>query len=392
MKVLHIIDSGGLYGAEMVLLNLVAEQMKLGLEPTIASIGKKHIPEKPLETEAIKRGFRVVKFRMFPGPNPYGMLKVLRYARHNGFDILHSHGYKGDVAFGLMPRGFRKLPLVSTLHGWTSVKGISKNAIYEWLQRKSLGHMDAVVLVHEAMLSHPRLKNLNGVNFHVVNNGIPISNDAPSEAPSFTPSDDAELDQQIVSFCTKGFTIGSIGRLSKEKGYKYLIEALALLTRNRIEARLIILGEGSERKSLDNLVEDHNLRDMVLMPGYIAHAKKNIPHFNLFVLPSITEGLPITLLEAMQANVPIIATNVGGMSEVLQEGKGGLLVDPGRPKNLAEAISRLYHDPSLAKDLASASYQTALTKYTSKTMALAYLDSYEKSIRHTHLRFDYHVE
>jgi len=88
MRVLHIIDSGGLYGAEMVLLNLVAEQMKMGLEPVIASIGEKGIKEKPLETEAIKRGLRVGKFRMLPGPNLPGMFKVLRYAQKHGFDIL----------------------------------------------------------------------------------------------------------------------------------------------------------------------------------------------------------------------------------------------------------------------------------------------------------------
>jgi len=137
MKILHVTDSGGLYGAEMVLLNLVAEQMKTGLEPTIASIGEKWIQEKPFETEAVKRGLRVVKFRMFPGPNLPGMFKVLRYAQKYGFDILHSHGYKGDVAFGSMPKSIRKLPLVSTLHGWTSVVGFSKNRIYEWLQKKA---------------------------------------------------------------------------------------------------------------------------------------------------------------------------------------------------------------------------------------------------------------
>lgn len=72
MKVLHIIDSGGLYGAEVVLLNLVTEQVKQGLEPIIASIGEKGIAEKPLETEATMRGFRIEKFRMTPGPNYMG--------------------------------------------------------------------------------------------------------------------------------------------------------------------------------------------------------------------------------------------------------------------------------------------------------------------------------
>ena len=114
MKILHIIDSGGLYGAEMVLLNLVAEQIKLGLEPTIASIGEKGIVEKPLETEVIKRGFKLKKFRMQPGPDYMGASKILRFAKQEYFDLMHSHGYEGNI-FSL--RGVKIIYLKSAATG-----------------------------------------------------------------------------------------------------------------------------------------------------------------------------------------------------------------------------------------------------------------------------------
>ena len=398
MKILHIIDSmdrGGLYGAEVVILNLVDEQIKIGLDPSIASIGEKKMGEKPLETEALIRGFKVKKFRMFPGPNIHGMLKVLFYARQNGFDILHSHGYKGDVAFGLIPKKLRKLPLISTLHGWTSVNGLSKNAIYEWLQRKSLGHMDAVVLVHKGMLSNPSLAKLTGVNFHVVNNGIPISDNTSPQRTQQAQITQAEqltqetqstqvtqrtqkLDQNIIDFCQSGWTIGSIGRLSTEKGYRYLIEALALLIKENIDARLVIIGEGYERNLLEELAFKSNLKDRILFPGYRDNAKYYLPYFNVFVMSSLTEGLPITLLEAMQAKVPIVATKVGGIPEVLQNGKGGLLVEPDNPNDIAKAVSSIYNNPNIAGDLASVSYQEAVTHYSSKAMASGYLDVYKE--------------
>jgi glycosyltransferase involved in cell wall biosynthesis len=423
MRILHIIDSGGLYGAEMVLLNLVDEQRKMGLDPAIASIGVTWISEKPLETEARKRGLPLVKFRMFPGPNLPGMLKVLRYAQKRGFDILHSHGYKGDVAFGLMPKKLRKLPLVSTLHGWTSVNGFSKNAIYEWLQKKSLRHMDAVVLVHKGMLSHPKLKKLKGINFHIVHNGIPVdSHSAPSQSlnvptsssqtfsrsvsspshpPTFAPSE--PLDTKILDFCSKGFTIGSIGRLSTEKGYKYLIEAFSLLikkdktnqpvnhlTNPRVDhstnkpfdhltnAKLVIIGEGYERKLLEELVVKYKLKYKVLLPGYRDNAKHYLPYFNAFVISSLTEGLPITLLEAMQAKVPIVATSVGGIPDALSNGEAGILVDPKNPESLAEAIDQLYHNESFCFRLTSAAYQRALECYTRTKMASDYLKVYRR--------------
>jgi glycosyltransferase involved in cell wall biosynthesis len=382
MKILHIIDSGGLYGAEVVLLNLVAEQIKLGLQPAIASIGEKGIREKPLETEALKRGFKVKKFRMRPGPNYLGALKILRFAHQNSFDLMHSHGYKGDILFGFMPKSIRKLPLVTTVHGYVSINGFTKMKLYEWLDAKSLRSIDAVVLVSEAMRSHPQLKGRKGINLHVVHNGIPFpDNTTPSQIPNFATSGYQELDPTIVDFCNSGYAISSIGRLSAEKGYKYLIEAVYLLVKQGLEARLVIIGEGYERNFLEELMLKFELKGRVILPGYRENASFYLPYFKIFVLPSLTEGLPITMLEAMHAKIPIVATRVGGISEVLQNGRGGLLVEPVSPINLAEAISSIYHNPKLAKDIASASYREVVTQYTSETMALGYLDIYLKVTR-----------
>jgi len=314
------------------------------------------------------------------------------------FDILHSHGYKGDVAFGSMPKSIRKLPLVSTLHGWTSVNGISKNALYEWLQRKSLRRMDAVVLVNKSMLSHPKLNHLNRINFHVVNNGIPISdspfNDLPNEQfnhltnPQFDHLTNQQLDKEIIDFCSGSFTIGSIGRLSTEKGYRYLIEAFALLLKKDIDARLIIIGEGYERKQLEELVVDFGLKDKVLLlkdkvllPGYRDKAKQYLPYFNAFVLSSLTEGLPMTLLEAMQAKVPIVATRVGGIPDALSNGEAGLLAEAQNPKALAEALSRIYKNSNLASELVDKAYHRLSSEYSSQNMALGYLKIYNNLIQ-----------
>jgi len=378
MKILHIIDSGGLYGAEMVLLNLVAEQIKMGLDPTIASISEKHISEKPLETEALKRGFKVRKFRMRPGPNFLGALKILQFAHQKGFDLMHSHGYKGNILFGFLPKNVRKLPFVATLHGWTSTDGLKKMKLYEWLDAKSLRFIDAVILVSHAMKSHHKLKNLNGIKLHVVNNGIPLLDfHAPSQPHNIATSGPPSIDQSIVDFCNKTFTIGSIGRLSTEKGYTYLIEALALLIKEGIDARLVIIGEGYDRSFLEKLVEQFVLIDRVSMPGYRAHARNYIPFFDVFVISSFTEGLPVTLLEAMQARTPIVATKAGGIPRVLKNCQEGLLVETCSSESLAQAIHNVYLDPSLANKLIMFAYQKATTEYTSAKMALQYLQIYK---------------
>jgi glycosyltransferase involved in cell wall biosynthesis len=375
MRVLHIIDSGGLYGAETVLLNLAMEQEKAGVCAVIASIGEKGIGEKPLETEAQKRGIDAVKFRMTPGPNLPGMLRVLRYAVSNNFDILHSHGFKGNVAFGFIPKRLRRLPLVATLHGYTGTEGLSKKRIYEWLDLKSLRHIDAVVLVSRGMLSNRGISRMGHVDFHVVNNGIP-DRDLTTDGPEVR-----QPDLEIAEFCSRGFTVGSIGRLSPEKGHRYLIGALGLLVKRGIDARVVILGEGGEREALKRQAEDAGVPGRVLMPGYRADAGDYLPCFNIFALPSLTEGLSITLLEAMQAGVPVIASRVGGIPEVLEDGLCGMLVEPSREDLLAEGIYGIFHRRNEARQAAERARMRVRDHYSIRAMAGGYLRIYEELLK-----------
>jgi glycosyltransferase involved in cell wall biosynthesis len=394
LKILHIIDSGGLYGAEVMLLNLVAEQVKLGLEPVIASIGEKGIDEKPLEAEAEQRGLAVRKFRMRPGPNLFGAFKVLRYAWRGGFDLLHSHGYKGNILFGLLPRFFRKISMVSTLHGYTYIGGFSRMGLYEWLDSLSLRFMDAVVLVDQTMRSHPKLKKLSGVEFRVINNGIPVLPDsAPSNVHTFTRSGteaasvekvggseggEWSVSAKIVEFCQRGFTIGAVGRLSPEKGFDHLMDAIAALIAEGRNIQLVIMGEGESRKDLENQSAALGLGDRLLMPGYVPNAKSFLSRLWLFAMPSLTEGLPMVLLEAMAAGVPIVARRVGGIPAMLGQGRAGILVPPLDVVALKEGIRAVMDHPVAARQRAAAAAEHVRTAYSSRAMAERYLDVYRQ--------------
>ena len=254
MRILHTIDSGGLYGAEVMLLALVEEQIKLGLQPVIASIGEKLVEPKPIEVAARQKGIAVEVFQMFPGPNVAGAMKILRYAWRNHFDIIHSHGYKSNVLLGFLPRSIRKLPMVTTHHGYTSTSGFSRGRLYEWLDSISLRLVDEVVLVNHGMLRHPKISRFKGVEFHVVDNGIPIEegvhgNTNASNRLGQTPDN---VEAEIIDFCKNSFTIGSIGRLSREKGLKVLIDALLVVVNNGIDVRLVIIGDGYLRHEIGN--------------------------------------------------------------------------------------------------------------------------------------------
>lgn len=369
MKILHIIDSGGMYGAEVMLLTLVAEQIKLGMEPVIASIGELHITEKPLETEARRRGIKVKTFRMRSGPNIAGAFEVIRFAWQESFDLIHSHGYKGNILFGLMPRFLRRLPMVATLHGWTWTGGWGRMSLYEWLERLSLRFIDQVVVVNKAMRDKVRLKNI-----HVVNNGIPIDR---GDISGRTEDEKCQFDPEIAAFCRDGFTIGTIGRLSPEKGYDILLDAVKIVAEKNPEVRLVILGEGDERDALKAQIKRLGFEQRVLMPGYVANAKRYLPLFRVFALSSLTEGLPIVILEAMQAGVPIVATRVGGVPEALQDGKAGVLVPVARVQDLAIGIQRIMKEESVAREMTSVAREWLKINYSANAMAFNYRRIYD---------------
>jgi glycosyltransferase involved in cell wall biosynthesis len=370
MKILHVIDSGGLYGAEVMLLNLVSEQVRQGIEPIIASIGDPCCGEKPLEVEARRRGLKVETFRMRPGFNIAGAFKVLRFALREGTEILHSHGYKGNILFGLMPKSLRRIPMVATLHGWTWTSGWDRMRLYEWLDRLSLRFIDAVVVVNGAMREKVRIKGL-----HVVNNGIPTDETHDSKTHDATDAANA-IDPIIASFCSEGFTIGAIGRLSPEKGFDILLDAVKEVAETNPEVRLVIFGEGDERGALEAQIKRLGLEERVLMPGYVSSAGRFLPLFRVFVLSSLTEGLPIVILEAMRAGVPIVATRVGGVPNTLQHGRAGLLVDPSDSSDLAMGILKLVNDLPLRALLLEQGKILVRDEFSSNKMAEEYRKLY----------------
>lgn len=365
MQVLHIIDSGGMYGAEVMLLNLVREQLVLGIKPVIASIGSKGCGEKAIEKEAYRQNIDVQPFRMLPGPNYIGAKRVLQYAQAIGCNLLHSHGYKGNILFGFMPKMVRRLPLITTVHGWTSTSGLYRIRIYEWLDAISLRYMDAVVLVNRGMLQHPKFGNFDSGNVHVINNGIAIKkekNDIPCDIHKWLTG--------------AGVKIVAVGRLSPEKGFANLLEAMSIVVKQGANVHLTLLGEGGLRQELERQVVHLGLEDRVVMPGFIENASELFHRFDLLVMPSLTEGLPITILEAMRAQVPIIASAVGGIPNILEDGVNGILVQPGKVEELSAAMNKLVASLSLREQFAEKSYFLFKQNYSASQMALAYRQLY----------------
>jgi glycosyltransferase involved in cell wall biosynthesis len=145
--------------------------------------------------------------------------------------------------------------------------------------------------------------------------------------------------------------VGTVASLSPEKGLSNLVEAAALLPYPGTRVRFIIVGEGECRPDLEALVRARDLADAFEFKGFQAETLKCLYGFDLFVLPSLSEGLSSAILAAMAASLPVIATNVGGIPELVRHGHNGLLVPPGDPNSLAKAIQFLCDNPQEAREM-----------------------------------------
>jgi glycosyltransferase involved in cell wall biosynthesis len=181
----------------------------------------------------------------------------------------------------------------------------------------------------------------------------------------FLPEEEARnrlkiQDSQVV--------IGTVANLYPAKGLEYLIEAASMIRNRFVAIKFIVMGEGMERKKLEELIKKHNLENIFFLVGAISDARKYLKAFNVFVLPSVKEGFPWVILEAMAAEVPIVATKVGALPEIIEDKKTALLVEPSDAKELSQAILTLLENYSFRISMAESAKKVVEEKFSLEKM------------------------
>jgi len=159
------------------------------------------------------------------------------------------------------------------------------------------------------------------------------------------------------------FIIGYVGRLSKEKGIEYLLKAGEILKQQGRHIKIIIIGDGQEREFLECISLQSGLKENVIFAGFLIDVERWLPAIDVFVLPSLTEGTPLALLEAMLCGIPVVASKVGGVPDIVKSGMNGILVQPGSAQEIADAISLLYDDKDVRLKFGKEAQATVKTKY-----------------------------
>jgi glycosyltransferase involved in cell wall biosynthesis len=157
--------------------------------------------------------------------------------------------------------------------------------------------------------------------------------------------------------------LGFCGRLSPEKGIRYLIEAAAALSKAGLPIKLMIMGNGPERPLIEKLTNSLRLKEKVIMTGFREDARELMAVFDLFVLPSLTEGTPMALLEAMSMGLPVIASAVGEVPTIIGLGENGLLISPGRTDQIVHAVRRITENSEFRDKISNAALETIKIRF-----------------------------
>jgi glycosyltransferase involved in cell wall biosynthesis len=261
-------------------------------------------------------------------------VSVLRKCR---VDLVHAHGYRADVIALIAARAFR-LPVVSTCHGF--IANDSRQSLYNRLDMFLLRYFTRVIAVSTPMRDELIARGVNSGRVDVIANAVEVVGVAGA-------SQKRRQMRTRLGFGDRDFVFGFVGRLSDEKGVGHLVQATKRVIAEHESSRVLIVGAGPARESLEAAVGALGLASRVHFAGFQADTSDWYAAMDAFVLPSLTEGTPMALLEAMSHRLPVIATSVGGVPSVVSHLQNGVLVPPGDPIGLCDAMGLVVGDGAL---------------------------------------------
>jgi L-malate glycosyltransferase len=300
-------------------------------------------------------------------------LETRRRLREFRPEILHTHGYKENVLGAAAGRASCRPRLVQTYHGIQENLTGWAGAKMRWYDRLNsfVGRLagDAFIGVSSEIAQILR-ERYPGKDVRCIRNGIDVGCVAPSRA--------RDAVRERIGVARDAFVVGTVGRLMPVKAFDRLIAALAQLRRDRagLDAQLVIVGDGPLRRELVECAKRLGVSGQTTFVGARSDVYDLMAAFDVFALPSLHEGIPMVILEAMAIGVPIVANRVGGIPEILEDGRDALLVEAAAPGALAHAIGRLAADPSLRAALARSARRQAEARFSITATAASVVDLY----------------
>jgi glycosyltransferase involved in cell wall biosynthesis len=334
VRIVHVLAPAGFGGLESVVRGLAVGQRERGHEVHVLPVFPDHAELADARTFIRSLTDRQVEvLPLVVGARRYLRERAWMRRAFTGLrpEVVHTHGMRADAVDAPVARR-EAIPTLTTVHGFTG--GNWKMRLSENVHVSTLRRLDAVVAVSRPLAGRLREAGVRAARVHVVPNAW-----VPLPAPTLSRA----RARAALGVEADRFHVGWVGRLSREKGADVLLDAVARLADLPLQVSLV--GSGPERGALEDRLRSAGLGAWVRLHGAIEDAGRIFRAFDAFVLSSRTEGTPIALLEAIAAGVPVVATSVGGVPDVVSPAEAKL-VAPEDPAALAAAIRELYTEPA----------------------------------------------
>jgi glycosyltransferase involved in cell wall biosynthesis len=316
----------------------------------------------PFLEEARRNGFAAHALE-HDTPNLRAAVDELAGHLHDfGAEVLCCNGYKADLLGRIAARRVR-IPVIAVSRGWT--RETWKVRLYESLDRLHLRWMDRVVCVSEGQAARVRQAGVSEHRVVVIHNAIDAER---FERPD--PDCRARLLEYFAQPPSR--LIGAVGRLSPEKGFGVLVDAARQIARREPATGFLLFGDGALRDNLARRIDAAGLAGRFILAGFRDDLDCLLPGLDALVLSSFTEGLPNVVLEAFAAEIPVVATSVGGTPEVVTDGVNGYLVPPGDPDALARRIGDVLASEDQRRAMGGRGRQRIQEEFTFENQARAY--------------------
>jgi glycosyltransferase involved in cell wall biosynthesis len=362
-KIAHVTFDMRIGGAEQVILNLALNTDMNRFDVRVLCLEKEI---GPLGRQLEKRKIKIISFNRKPGFD-VKLIKDLRdHIVESQIDILHCHQYTPYV-YGLLASLGTPCKIIFTEHGrffpdTKKLKRVMINPVFEKFTRSITAISSATV---DALV---QFENFSRKRIMLIYNGL---DDAGYQ------NRNSEKLKQKYHISENDFVLGTVARLDPIKNQKMMLHALAELLKQRGNIKLLIIGDGSERKNLEQLAEHLGIQGSVIFTGFRTDVYRFYPVMDIFLLTSFSEGTSMTLIEAMASSLPCIVTDVGGNPEIVEHEKTGLVIPSNRSDLLAGSVYRLMEDAASRKKMGAAGRLRYEHHYTIDKMVEAYQALYE---------------
>jgi len=361
MSIVHVLSSFGVGGQERVALDLAIGQQARGHRVGVISLAPP--PDGAMVDEFTQAGIDVGRVPKRGGFDATLVPRLARELRRRRADVVHTHNPL-PLIYGAPAARLVGAVAIHTKHG----KNPSSRA-NRLLRRAAAQLVHAFVAVSDTTAAQAReQRDMPRSKLHTIANGIRLDR--------YAPDAEARAAIRVELGLGDAWVVGTVGRLDEYKNQTLLVRAMAPLLSSRV--RLVLVGDGEARREVEAAVAALREPRWVVMTGRRMDVPRLVHAFDVFALSSKTEGLPLVVPEAMAAELPIVATAVGGLPNVVDEGETGLLV-PVDEAALAAALARLERDRDLARAMGVKARVVALARYSHERMVDAYLALYAQA-------------